>query len=313
MVIAGLQIVGGIVVLTGAAEVLVLGASALARRVGLSALVIGLTVVSIGTSLPELVVGIDAALQGTGDIALGNVVGSNISNVALILGAAALAHPLTVRTQVVRRDIPILIITSVAALVLMMDGGVSRIDGVLLILGVCAYIAYNFMGAQNPPMRVREVSEASVAATGWLFKDVSFFVVGLVGLVLGAHILVDGAVAIAVGLGVGPMIIGLTIIALGTSLPELATSVVAARRGSGDIAVGNAVGSSIFNLLGIVGLTVLVRPLSTTALTWVDAGFMVGTAVVVLPLFRTDWVLSRREGTFLVCCYATYLGILMLA
>lgn len=312
MVVAVAQILGGLIVLTGAAEALVFAASTFARRVGLSPLVIGLTVVSIGTSLPELVVGLDAALTGTGDIALGNVVGSNISNVALIMGVAALARPLTVRAQVVRLDVPILITASIAGLLLMMDGALDRVDGGLLVLGLAAYIGYTFREAQNPPDQVQQTSEAFIATTGSLFIAGGLFLVGLVGLVFGAHILVDGAVSVADSFGVGPMIIGLTIVAVGTSLPELATSVVAARRGSGDLAVGNAVGSSVFNILGIIGVTVLVRPLSTTSLTWVDAGFMVGTAVVILPLFWTHWTLSRREGAFLVCCYGAYLGILMM-
>lgn len=312
MLISTLKLVGGLAVLTGAAEVLVGGASSLARRAGLSPLVIGLTVVSIGTSLPELVVGIQAALSGTGDIAVGNVVGSNISNIALILGGAALARPLTIKAQVVRLDSPILIVVSLGAVGLMIDGGLSRVDGFLLVVGFLAYIGYNLLAAQASPEEVQQEAESSIPPQRSLAVDISLFVLGLGGLVLGAHLLVDGAVTVAEALGVGPVLIGLTIVALGTSLPELATSVVAARRGAGDIAVGNAVGSSIFNILGILGITVLVRPLSTESLTPVDVGFMVGTAVVILPLFWTNWTLSRKEGALLVGTYLVYLGVLVI-
>jgi len=312
MLITLAQIGAGFVLLTAAAEGLVAGASSLARRVGLSPLVIGLTVVSIGTSLPELVVALDAALAGTGDIALGNVVGSNIGNIALILGVSALVHPLSVRSQIVRVDGPILAGVSILFAALALDGHLGRLDGALLFAGIVAYVAYSLYLARQTPDVVQEEVAAELPAPQPLWMDLGLLVLGIAGLVGGAHLLVDGAVHIAQALGVGPLVIGLTIVAVGTSLPELATSVVAARRGKGDIAIGNAVGSSIFNLLGILGVTVLVRPLSTQTLSWVDTGVMLGTALIILPLFRTDWALSRREGTFLLLCYAAYVGWLLM-
>lgn len=312
MLITLAQIGAGFVVLTAAAEGLVAGASSLARRVGLSPLVIGLTVVSIGTSLPELVVALDAALAGTGDIALGNVVGSNIGNIALILGAAALVHPLSVRSQIVRVDGPILVGVSILFAALALDGWLGRLDGALLFAGIVAYVAYSLYLARQTPAVVQEEVAADLPDPQPLWMDLGLLVLGVAGLVGGAHLLVDGAVAIAQALGVGPLVIGLTIVAVGTSLPELATSVVAARRGKGDIAIGNAVGSSIFNLLGILGVTVLVQPLSTQTLSWVDVGALLGTALIILPLFRTDWALSRREGTFLLLCYAAYVAWLLM-
>ena len=312
MLLALVQVVAGFVILTAAAEGLVTGAASLARRVGLSPLVIGLTVVSIGTSLPELVVALDAVLAGNGDIALGNVVGSNIGNIALILGAAALVRPLSVRSQVVRVDGPILAVVSVVFAGLVLDGTLGRADGALLFGGIVAYVAYTLMRARQTPSVVQEEVAAELPSSNPLWMDLGLLVLGIAGLVGGAHLLVEGAVWIAQALGVGPIVIGLTIVAVGTSLPELATSVVAARWGKGDIAVGNAVGSSIFNLLGILGTTVLVQPLSTQTLRWVDTGVMIATAVVILPLFRSDWTLSRIEGTLLLIGYGVYVASLLL-
>ncbi|PQJ35543.1 hypothetical protein BSZ35_13860 [Salinibacter sp. 10B] len=312
MFINFLQITGGFIVLTAAAEALVFGASSLARRVGLSPLVIGLTVVSIGTSLPELVVGVEAALRGSGDIALGNVVGSNIGNIALILGVAALAKPLVVQAQVVRIDSPILVVVSLMFVGLMLDGQLGRLDGGLLVGGIVAYVAYNLWVAQKASSTVREEFDQGIPDRHSAIMDAGLLALGIGGLVVGARVMVAGAVSIAQTLGVGPIVVGLTIVAVGTSLPELATSVVAARRGAGDIAVGNAVGSSIFNILGILGITILVQPLSTDTLGWIDAGVMVGVAVVVLPLFRSNWTLSRAEGAFLLICYLGYIGSLVM-
>jgi cation:H+ antiporter len=311
MVDSTLLIVGGFVLLTGAAEALVYGAASLARRLGLSPLVIGLTVVSVGTSLPELLVSVEAALMGSGDLALGNVVGSNIGNIALILGVAALVQPIAVQAQVVRIEAPVLVVVSLAFIGLIVDGTLGRVDGALLVAGIIAYVAYNLRAAQRSSPAVQAEFEEGIPETRSWPLEVGMLVLGFGGLVAGAHLLVEGAVAIAETFGVGPIVIGLTIVAVGTSLPELATSVVAAYRGRGDIAVGNAVGSSIFNILGILGLTVLVRPLSTQTLGWVETGVMLGTAVVVIPLFRTDWTLSRAEGTFLVVCYLAYLAYLL--
>lgn len=311
MLIPLAQVVAGFVVLTGGAEALVYGAASLARRMGLSPLVIGLTVVSIGTSLPELVVGLEAALTGTGDLALGNVVGSNIGNIALILGLAALVRPISIEAQVVRFDGPLLVAVSLLFAGLTLDGTLGRVDGGLLVAGIVVYVLYTVWAAQDPSASVAEAFDDEVPRPHSVGLDLALLVLGLVGLVAGAHLLVVGAVSIAEGLGVGPLVIGLTIVAVGTSLPELATSLVAARRGRGDIAVGNAVGSSIFNLLGILGVTVLVQPLSTTTLGALDIGVMLGVAVLILPLFRSDWTLSRWEGALLFACYLGYLWALL--
>lgn len=306
-----LSIAGGFVLLTVAAEALVYGAASLARRIGLSPLVIGLTVVSIGTSLPELLVSLEAALVGTGDLALGNVVGSNIGNLALILGVAALVRPIAIQAQVVRIEAPVLVVVSVVFVGLIADGALGRLDGALLVVSIVAYVVYTLQVAQQETPAVQAEYEEGVPATRSLALDVGMLVLGMGGLVAGAHLLVEGAVVLAEMFGVGPIVIGLTVVAIGTSLPELATSVVAAYRGRGDIAVGNAVGSSIFNILGILGVTVLFHPISTQTLGWMEVGVMLGTAIVIIPLFRTNWTLSRLEGAFLLLCYLAYLAYLV--
>ena len=308
MLVSLLQVLGGFVILAAAAEGLVYGAASLARRMGVSPLVIGLTVVSVGTSLPELVVGIDAALAGTGDLALGNVVGSNIGNLALILGFAALVRPISVQTQIVRVDGPILVGVSILFVGLILDGGLGRIDGGLLLAGIVGYVGYSLKAARSTSVPAQEAVGDVVPSRHAAWVDAGLVLIGLLGLGLGAHLLVDGAVTIAERLGVGPIVIGLTVVAVGTSLPELATSVAAARRGKGDLAVGNAVGSSIFNLLGILGATVLVQPLSARSLRWLDTGMMVGTALLILPLLRSERTLSRMEGAGLLLIYAAYLA-----
>jgi cation:H+ antiporter len=250
-------------------------------------------------------------MTGTGDLALGNVVGSNIGNIALILGLSALVRPLKVQAQIVQVDGPILAGVSLAFVALIFDGALGRGDGLVLVGGIVAYLIYSLYTARDASAAVTEEFEGAMPRVHSVAADLALLAVGIGGLVAGGHLLVGGAVAIAQSLGVGPIVIGLTIVAIGTSLPELATSVVAARRGKGDIAVGNAVGSSIFNLLGILGVTVLVQPLSTDTLGWLDTGVMVGVALLILPLFRSDWTLSRLEGTVLVGAYGAYLWALL--
>jgi len=312
MLTSVLFIIGGFVLLTVAAEALVYGASSLARRVGLSPLVIGLTIVSIGTSLPELLVSLEAAFVGSGDLALGNVVGSNIGNLALILGVAALVRPIAIQAQVVRIEAPVLVAVSAVFVGLIADGALGRLDGALLVVSIVAYVVYTLQVAQQAPPAVQEEFEEGVPSTRSQALEVGMLVLGMGGLVAGAHLLVEGAVALAEMFGVGPIVIGLTVVAVGTSLPELATSVVAAYRGRGDIAVGNAVGSSIFNILGILGVTVVFQPMSTQTLGWMEVGVMLGTAIVIIPLFRTNWTLSRLEGAFLLLCYLAYLAFLVI-
>ncbi len=303
----------GLVLLTGGAEGLVRGAASLARQVGLSPLVIGLTVVALGTSAPELVVSVGAALDGNGDLAIGNVVGSNIANIGLILGLSALMSALHVQAQIIRFDMPILSVVTLGMGVLLLDRQVGQWDGVLLITGLIAYVALSIRWARAEPEAAvqAEFDEGLPAQHQW-GTDILFVGLGLAGLVGGARLLVDGAVTLATLLNVDQVIIGLTVVAVGTSLPELATSMVAARRGEGDIAVGNAVGSCIFNLLGILGITALVHPIGTEGLSMVDAAVMLGMTLFLLPLMRTGFTLSRTEGSVLLIVYVSYVAYLVM-
>jgi cation:H+ antiporter len=311
MLLSLAALAGGLVLLVVGAEGLVRGSSSLARRLGLTPLVIGLTVVAVGTSLPELLVSISAAMQGSSALALGNVVGSNISNVALILGTAALFHSLQVQAQVVRIDAPILLGVSLLLGVLVLDAELSRLDGALLTTGIVAYVVFSVNAARSATPAVQQEFDEGVPAAKSYGASLLFLGAGLAGLVAGARLLVHGAVEVATALGISQVVIGLTVVAVGTSLPELATSIAAARRGEGDIAIGNAIGSSIFNILGILGVTVLVRPLSTDALRHVDLMVMIGLAAVLLPLMRSHFSLSRREGGVLLAVYSVYVAYVL--
>jgi cation:H+ antiporter len=308
-----LFILGGVGLLYFGAEVLVRGASALALRQGLSPLLVGLTVVAFGTSAPELVVSVQAALSGQGGIAVGNVVGSNIANVALILGVAALIRPLRVDPQLVRMDIPLTIAVSVLATALLADGTLGRPEGLLLAGGLVGYLVYSVRAARRDPSADLFPAELEAARPpGGALRDVGFIGGGLALLVLGSNALVGGAVGVAEVLGVPPTIIGLTVVAIGTSLPELATSALASIRGEGDLAIGNVVGSNLFNLLGILGVAAVTRPLGDLALSPVDFAAMVATVVLLLPLAASRRTLSRLDGGALTFLYVVYLGYLVL-
>ncbi|HHP7238247.1 calcium/sodium antiporter [Longibacter sp.] len=315
MVLPILSIGAGLVLLAGGADILVRGATSIARRVGISPLVIGLTVVAMATSLPELLVSVGAALRGSPGVALGNVVGSNIANIGLILGCAALLGPIGVKAQIIRTDAPILVGCSLAVIAVGVDGTLSRVDGLILFAALVGYVVYSVYVARREPRAaaLQAEFETGLPQQHALWLDLIYLVGGLAGLLLGAHLLVDGAVLIASTLGVPDVIVGLTVVAVGTSLPELATSAAAAYRGEGDIAIGNAVGSSIFNLLGILGLTVVIHPLDTGGFRALDALIMTGFAAALLPLLRTGLSLSRREGAALVAAYTVYIASMAFA
>lgn len=305
-----LKTIGGIVLLTVGAELLVSASVSLSRRVGLSPLIIGLTVVSLGTSMPELVVSFGAVLRGTEALGVGNVVGSNISNIALILGLAALVRPLRVEAQVIRLDAPILVGVSVVFVGLILDGKLSRWEGGMLTAGVLGYFIYSVWATQGSASVVQQEFSEGLPSQHGMARDLGFVALGIGGLVAGADLLVQGAVHVAHMLSLPNMVVGLTVVAVGTSLPELATSVLAAYRGNGDIAIGNALGSCILNLLGILGLTAAIFPLSTVGLTSLELGLMIGVAVLLVPLLRSDFLLSRQEGSLLLIVYAGYLWLL---
>ena len=314
-----LLILLGLGLLVLGAELLVRGAARLAEAWGVSPLVVGLTVVAFGTSAPELAVSVFAALRGDGgaDLALGNVVGSNIFNVLLILGAAAVVAPLAVEQKLVRRDVPLLIGVSALVLGFAMDGRVGRAEGLLLALGIVAYTVHAVVAGRRESAAVAaEYATAfAPAASPRQAPEAGRVVVGLVLLVLGARALVDGASGVARAFGVSELLIGLTVVAGGTSLPELATSVVASLRGQRDIAVGNVVGSCLFNLLAVLGLAAAIAPdgvrVAPGALAF-DLPVMLAVAVACLPVFVTGHRIARWEGALFLGYYAAYLALLLL-
>ena len=308
-----LLIVVGLVILTAGAEGLVRGGAALALRLGITPLAVGLTVVAFGTSSPELVVSVSTALEGRGDLAVGNVVGSNIFNVALILGVAALVRPAAVQSQTVRIDVPIVIASSALLVAFLADGRLGPLDGAVLLAGAGAYTAFTLWQARREAPAVQAQASDAMPASGPAWRDALFVAGGLALLVGGARMFVDGAVSIAQAVGLSEAVIGLTILAAGTSLPELATSVVAAVRGQSDIAIGNVVGSNIFNVLGILGVSSLVRPLDPGGVGAVDFAVMVVLAVALLPLLRTGFRLDRFEGALLLSSYVGYTAYLLVS
>lgn len=300
-----LSIITGIVLLYIGAEGLVRGSSRLAAKFGIPPLIIGLTIVAFGTSSPELLVSISASLRGASDVAIGNVVGSNIFNIAVILGFTALIRPPAVHIDLIRREIPILIIVSLIGIWLISIGQVSRLAGILLVAGLFTYCGYSVWAARKLPDAEAFDLPATHRMTTWLCGV--FIVVGLSVLVLGSHLFVSGAVEVARNFGVSEAVIGLTIVAAGTSLPELATSVVAAINKESDVAIGNIVGSNIFNILGILGLTASILPLRVSGVTLVDGSFMLGVAVLMLPFAFSQRSISRMEGVIFLLIYGVYL------
>jgi cation:H+ antiporter len=314
-------LIAGLVLLVAGAEVLVRGAAKLAAQFGISPLVIGLTVVAFGTSAPETAVSVQAALNGSGDIAIGNVLGSNIANVLLILGMTALVAPLVVSRQLIRLDVPIMIGASLVTFGLAWDGELSRIDGALLFTAVVIYTLFLIIGSRRE--KAAEVDDEFAKEFGLDepakphagLINAGLVIAGLVLLVAGSNFLVEGAVALARALGLSELVIGLTVIAIGTSLPELATSIMAAFRGERDIAVGNIVGSNLFNLLCVLGLASLVSPqaisVSPNALAF-DFPVMIAVAVACLPIFFAGYSINRWEGALFVAYYVAYTLYLVL-
>jgi cation:H+ antiporter len=311
----------GVVTLVLGAEGLVRGAARLAARTGLSPVVIGLTVVAFGTSAPELAVSVGAAINREADLAIGNVVGSNIANVLLVLGLAALVGGgLAVAQRIVRVDVPIVIGASVLVFVFGLNGELSRIEGIVLLILLAIYLAWTISSAKRgeAPVVDSEYTEAldteTLRASSPL-GDAGLVLGGLVLLVVGAQLLVSAATDIAEQLGVSQLVIGLTVVAVGTSLPEIATSVLAAARGERELAVGNAVGSNLFNLLAVLGVTAAVSPTALRVLDGalsVDMPVMIAAAVACLPLFATGYALERWEGAMFLAFYAAYVLWLLL-
>ena len=306
---AVLQMLVGLLLLAAGAEGLVRGSSSIARRLGLTPLMIGLTIVAIGTGSPEMVVSLDAALEGSSDLALGNIVGSNICNVALILGVAAIARPLRVRSALLKREMPIMIGVAVLFCAMLLDGEISRFDGAILMVGAIVYTAATYVAArkdrdadvaaefaQQQSHSPRSIPSATLMVAG-----------GLAGLLIGAELLVAGAVDIAATLGMSQAVIGLTVLAIGTSLPELATSLVAALRDDADVAFGNVIGSNSLNILLIIGAVAVIHPISSAGLRPLDLGAMVASSVALYGLMLRGAILQRWEGVLLLVGYGAYI------
>ena len=317
------QFAVGVALLVVGAEWLVRGAANLARACGVSALLIGLTVVAFGTSAPELAVSINAARQGTAGIAVGNVLGSNIANLLLVLGLSALLMPLAVNRQVLRQEMPVLIVATALSAVFLLDGSMTRLEGGALFVLAVLYTVFQVWQARRAGAPAQEgerladdeAAPAEESRGRGVLMDCALIVVGLVGLVWGADWLVQAAVEVARQLGVSEFIIGLTIVAVGTSLPEIATSLVAVRKGEGDLAVGNVVGSNLFNLLVVLGLSAVfargTMPVPEGAQEF-DLWFMLVSTLVCLPLMAARQQIGRAQGALLLVWYAVYVLWLVL-
>lgn len=309
MLISVFFVLSSLVLLYFGASWLVKGSSSLALKAGVSPLVAGLTVVAFGTSSPELVVSINAAISGHSNIAIGNVVGSNLFNICIILGISALVAPLKIKLQLLKIDIPVLIITTIGFMLLFADRHISRFEGFVLVSGIVIYTVVNIILARREKS-IEVLSEFDKSVPDNKMKwywSAGLVILGIGVLVAGSELLVKGAVSIARALGVGETIIGLTIIAAGTSVPELASSIVATIKKEYDIAIGNIIGSNIFNILAIVGISSIVNPLSAIAISNIDLYVMLGATLLLVPFFRTSYTLKRDEGIFMIGIYLIYI------
>lgn len=302
-------IVLGIILVLWGADRMTEGSVALAERFNVSQLTIGLTIVAMGTSLPEFCVSLVSALKGTPDLAVGNIVGSNIFNALLIVGVAAMVTPINITLTTVRKDIPFALVASVLLMMMCFDGKISRLNGAILLAMFAIFMVITFKTAGQDPQTQNDDKPAKKPMKLWLC--VVFIIAGLGALILGSELFVNGATKVATLLGVSQAVIGLTIVAGGTSLPELATSVVAARKGNSGIAIGNVLGSNVFNILFILGVTGVISPMHMQGITMMDLSVMV-TAMIMLWLFSyTKLTLERWEGAVLTATFLIYLGYLL--
>jgi cation:H+ antiporter len=316
--LAALLVVAGLALLGLGADLLVRGAVTLAKAARISAAVIGLTIVSMGTSLPELTVSLSAALRGSSDLAMGNVVGSNIFNIGMVLGISALILPMRVHGSAVKLEWPFLFIASFQLLLLARDGMLDRLEGGFFVTAIVAFTWYAVIigreavaGEEAADLADSVKQRAPAAATQTLGAAFGLVAIGIVVLIGGGELLVRGAVSLARDLGLTERIIGLTIVAIGTGTPEIATSIVAARRGQSELALGNVIGSNIFNILGILGLTAFVRPISIDPqMLNSDLWWMLGLTVVLFPIMRSRATVTRIEGGLLAGAYGVYLLLL---
>lgn len=310
MAISIILIIIGMALVLWGAERLTDGAVAIAQRMNVPEIVIGLTIVAMGTSMPEFCVSFAGALKGTADLAVGNVVGSNIFNAMLIVGVAAMVAPMSILKSTVKKDIPFAVFASLILFQLCLNNRITRIEAFVLLIMFAVFMIYTVMGAKNG-MPTASEEEAKKNKSKGLSKDVFYVVAGLAALIVGSNIFVDNATEIARLLGVSEAVIGLTIVAAGTSLPELATSIVAARKGQSAIAIGNVIGSNVFNILFIIGLTGVITPMQIVGLTNIDFAVMLGSMLLLWLMSFTKYTLSRWEGAVLAVLYVVYVGWLI--
>lgn len=302
----GLLLAGGVLLYLGG-ESVVRSGIAIGLRLGLAPVVVGLTIVAFGTSAPELAVSVGAALDDHGDVAIANVIGSNLANVALVLGLCAVLAPIRVESRLVSIDIPLALLATGALVLLLGDGLLSRVEGGMFLTALVLWLGFSVVTARGESPAIVESFDSTLPARPTLFPSIALLLVGLGLLVLGGDLFVDGGIDLAQRLGVSDALIGLTIIAIGTSLPELVTSVIAALRGNADMAVGSIVGSNMFNVLGILGVAALVRPLPEGDLLFVDLVITLAVAALLWPLARSSLTIARAEGALLVSIYVGYI------
>ncbi len=299
-----LLLIAGFALLWFGAGLLVQNAVSLALRAGVSPLIAGLTIVSFGTSAPELTVSLEAAFSKLDDIAAGNIVGSNIVNTALILGVCAMIRPLTVDSDLLRIDIPVMAILSILAVVLFHNGVLSRIDGLILLLILLIYTGLLIYRAKKQNEVPNIIPQKTKQKPVW--AEIILLIAGFAMLIYGSQLFVNGAYELAILLNIPEAVIGVTVVAIGTSLPELSASVMAVIRKNGDLAVGNVIGSNIFNLAGIGGAVSIINPISTAGIGLTDMLFMAGLALLVIPFMWTGFRVARREGIVLLIIFAAY-------
>ena len=309
LLMIAIYIIGGLILLYFGANWLVQGAITLALHLGLSPLIVGLTVVALGTSVPEALVSVQAAIGHQGGIALGNVIGSNILNIALILGLSAFLNPLKVDSHLVKADVPLLAGATFMLVVLLEDFHISRMEGAFLLLCIVGYVAGNIMTVKrtSPEENKIEGVELPEDHSKNLWRDISFLFIGLIALAFGSNFLVTGAVDLARIFGLSEALIGLTIVSIGTGTPEMATALMAAYRKRSDLAIGNAVGSNLFNIMFVLGIAALVAPLDGNGISSVDLYVMLGVTILLLPTVWTGRILDRKEGFLFLAIYVGYL------
>ncbi len=306
-----LFLVGGLILLVAGGEILVRGSVGLAKKFNVSPLIIGLTIVSFGTSSPELLVSIKASVSGYGAISLGNVIGSNIGNIAIILGIASLIYPIAISKQIIKKEMPILIVVTLISILFLLDGKLTRLEGAIFFAGLIVYVYFGYKLSKQHSNEIVYSPEVEATKPMNVWLAILLILGGLALLVYGGNLFVDGAVAIAKKFNLSEAVIGLTIVAVGTSLPELFTSLIAAIKKEADIAIGNIIGSNIFNLIGILGLTAIIRPIEAPQINLIDFGMMMLLTLFLFPLLKTGMKLSRLEGLFLISVYVGYVVYLI--